>query len=297
MVNLSGDPAVNLRACCRSNGTRPKSNRITSRYILVLGLLSCLTMAIQLLLVETLVVQRRETSIVELTAREQTFSQQSAKTALAIKATAGTPECAAYVGELREVLVEWAENHERLVEALRAESGDQGQLTELAEQYELSYQAILARAQAIGPTVSTSENAFEILRLQPTFLARINRLGQYHAEVAQDQKEQFRATGLAIVGMTLVLLLVQTGVYLLHVRKLNQQPANVQPANQELANQPPPTVAWSAASSCDEAGILDELNACHDAIRDNLSTPLSSDVRQLELFGELLASIESPNRA
>jgi hypothetical protein len=242
-------------------------------------------------------VQRRDTSIVELTAREQTFSQQSAKTALAIKATAGTPECAAYVGELREVLVEWAENHERLVEALRAESGDQGQLTELAEQYELSYQAILARAQAIGPTVSTSENAFEILRLQPTFLARINRLGQYHAEVAQDQKEQFRATGLAIVGMTLVLLLVQTGVYLLHVRKLNQQPANVQPANQELANQPPPTVAWSAASSCDEAGILDELNACHDAIRDNLSTPLSSDVRQLELFGELLASIESPNRA
>ena len=195
------------------------TERLRRCYVLALGLLACLTISTQFLLVRTLDLQKRESAVVEAIRRVQMLSQQLTKDVLAIQATEDESRRTTRGAELREVVAQWSDAHAVAANAVLT-FGDSAEMQDFVAESQPHAEAMLQAAQALAARLDTSaatgdsstrRDTAVILDHEPALLNVMNQIAIRAEAAGQVQKKQLQLAGMLIVSITLILLLVHTG--------------------------------------------------------------------------------------
>jgi PAS domain S-box-containing protein len=227
---------------CHPAGTSPApdkaTDRVRNRFVLALGLLACLTVSTQLLLVRTLRLQTNETEIAEVMTRERLLCQQVTNRALALEAAENSSQPSKLRADLSAVIAQCVAFHPLPLALIRASvPADPPGAGKVAE-YQQQFQNLIEQAGAIdarratpsGPRGGLNDRVAKIMDQEARYQAALEQVAERCAQTSLAQREALRFTGLAIVGVTLALLLTQAALVVRHwIWMLSRQ------ARQELA--------------------------------------------------------------
>lgn len=187
---------------------RGAAQDFTRRYTLALGLVALLTIAAQTLVQAALHSARSDAEVVNLAGRQRMLSQRLTMSALAWRDAEGE-ESSRHLANLRNVLAEWTDAHQRLSQGSDLSNAGSGNSPAVARSFQAIAEpfAVMSAAAAALPAEPSAVD--RLLLAQDGFLAGMERIVTTYRDEASARVARLVALELGLCALLLVVLVLE----------------------------------------------------------------------------------------